>query len=96
MTLASAMVLGADCIEDYDLLRRGQTGAVLGHHVAAPSALGTFCARSRSVMPASSTPSRPRRSRARGRPAPIQATELAIPGAVYSALMFLTAESFAV
>jgi hypothetical protein len=42
MTMCSAMVLGADCIDDCDLLRSGQTGAVLGHRVAAPSTLGTF------------------------------------------------------
>ncbi len=40
--MLSAMVLGADCIEDCDVLRSGQTGAVLGHRVAAPSTLGTF------------------------------------------------------
>jgi hypothetical protein len=42
MTLVSAMVLGADCIEDCDVLRSGQTRAVLGHGVSAPSTLGTF------------------------------------------------------
>jgi hypothetical protein len=42
MTLVSAMVLGADCIDDCDLLRAGRTGQVLGHRVAAPSTLGTF------------------------------------------------------
>jgi hypothetical protein len=42
MSLVSAMALGADCIEDCDVLRSGQTGAVLGHGVAAPSTLGTF------------------------------------------------------
>jgi Transposase DDE domain group 1 len=42
MTLVSAMVLGADCIDDCDVLRSGQTRAVLGHAVAAPSTLGTF------------------------------------------------------
>ncbi len=42
MTLLSAMVLGADCIDDCELLRSGQTRAVLGHRVAAPSTLGTF------------------------------------------------------
>ena len=42
MTLLSAMALGADCIEDCDVLRSGQTAAVLGHRVAAPSTLGTF------------------------------------------------------
>src|SRR5471030_901998 len=42
MTLVSAMVLGADCIDDCDVLRSGQTRAVLGHGVSAPSTLGTF------------------------------------------------------
>ena len=42
MTMISAMALGADCIEDCDVLRSGQTAAVLGHRVAAPSTLGTF------------------------------------------------------
>ena len=42
MTLVAAMALGADCIDDCDVLRSGQTRAVLGHAVAAPSTLGTF------------------------------------------------------
>jgi hypothetical protein len=42
MTLVSAMALGADCIDDCDILRAGRTGQVLGHAVAAPSTLGTF------------------------------------------------------
>jgi len=42
LTLISAMALGADCIDDCDLLRAGRTGQVLGHQVAAPSTLGTF------------------------------------------------------
>jgi hypothetical protein len=42
MTMLSAMALGADCIEDCDVLRSGQTTAVLGHRVSAPSTLGTF------------------------------------------------------
>jgi len=42
MTMISAMALGADCIEDCAVLRSGQTAAVLGHRVAAPSTLGTF------------------------------------------------------
>jgi hypothetical protein len=42
MSLVSAMCLGADCIDDCDVLRSGQTTAVLGHVVAAPSTLGTF------------------------------------------------------
>jgi hypothetical protein len=42
MTLISAMALGADCIDDCDVLRSGQTRVVLGHRVSAPSTLGTF------------------------------------------------------
>ena len=42
MTLVSAMALGADCIDDCDVLRSGQTRVVLGHSVSAPSTLGTF------------------------------------------------------
>jgi len=41
MSLVYAMVLGADCIDDCDILRAGRTGALLGG-VAAPSTLGTF------------------------------------------------------
>jgi hypothetical protein len=42
MTMLQAMALGADCIEDCDVLRSGQTAAVVGHRVVAPSTLGTF------------------------------------------------------
>jgi len=42
MSLVSAMALGADSIEDCDLLRAARTAQVLGHRVAAPSTLGTF------------------------------------------------------
>jgi hypothetical protein len=41
-TLLAAMTLGAECIEDCEVLRSGQTAAVLPHGVAAPSTLGTF------------------------------------------------------
>lgn len=41
MTLIYAMVLGADCIDDCDVLRSGRLSALLGR-VAAPSTLGTF------------------------------------------------------
>jgi hypothetical protein len=41
MTLLYAMVLGADCIDDCDVLRSGRLSALLGR-VAAPSTLGTF------------------------------------------------------
>ena len=54
MTLVSAMALGADCIDDCDVLRAGQTRAVPGHGVSAPSTLGTFCGRSRSGTSANS------------------------------------------
>jgi Transposase DDE domain group 1 len=42
MTLVSAMALGADCIDDCELLRCGRTADVLGHRVMAPSTVGTF------------------------------------------------------
>jgi hypothetical protein len=42
LTLVHAIVAGADCIDDADLLRTGSTAAVLGHRVMAPSTLGTF------------------------------------------------------
>ena len=42
MTLIAAMALGADSIDDCDILRSGRSAAVLGHRVAAPSTLGTF------------------------------------------------------
>jgi hypothetical protein len=42
MTLVSAMALGADCIDDCDVLRSGQTRAVLSHELSAPSTVGTF------------------------------------------------------
>ena len=42
MTLVSSMLAGGDCIDDVDVLRSGQTAAVLGHRVMAPSTCGTF------------------------------------------------------
>ncbi len=42
MTLAHAMLLGADSIDDCEVLRTGRTGLVTGHRVMAPSTLGTF------------------------------------------------------
>ena len=42
MTLIYAMALGADCIDDCDLLRSGRAQRLLGGWVAAPSTLGTF------------------------------------------------------
>jgi hypothetical protein len=40
--LLQAMVLGADSIDDCDVLRAGGTEALLGHRALAPSTLGTF------------------------------------------------------
>lgn len=42
LSLVHAMALGADSIDDCQVLRAGRTEAVLGHRVAAPSTLGTF------------------------------------------------------
>ncbi|MCC6438929.1 MAG: IS1380 family transposase [Acidimicrobiales bacterium] len=42
MTLVHSMIAGGDCIDDVDVLRAGQTEAVLGHRVMAPSTCGTF------------------------------------------------------
>jgi DDE family transposase len=42
MTLIYAMALGADSIDDCDVLRSGRTRRLLGGWVAAPSTLGTF------------------------------------------------------
>jgi len=42
LTLVYAMALGADSIDDCDILRSGGTGRLLGGAVAAPSTLGTF------------------------------------------------------
>jgi DDE family transposase len=42
MSLVYAMALGADSIDDCDVLRAGRTRRLLGGWVAAPSTLGTF------------------------------------------------------
>jgi Transposase DDE domain group 1 len=42
MGLLFAMVLGADSIDDCDVLRAGRTGRLLGGRMPAPSTLGTF------------------------------------------------------
>lgn len=41
-SLLQAMALGADSIDDCDVLRSGGTEALLGHRAMAPSTLGTF------------------------------------------------------
>ena len=42
LSLIFAMLLGADCIDDTQLLRSGRVGRLLGIRPAAPSTLGTF------------------------------------------------------
>jgi hypothetical protein len=42
LTLVHAILAGADCIDDADVLRIGSTAEVLGHQVMAPSTIGTF------------------------------------------------------
>src|SRR5271167_1271128 len=42
MALIFAMVLGADCIDDCEVLRAGRTRRLLGGWLPAPSTLGTF------------------------------------------------------
>jgi hypothetical protein len=42
LSLVSAMLLGADSIDDCNVLRSGETSRVLGQRVLAPSTLGTF------------------------------------------------------
>ncbi len=42
MAVLYAMVLGADGIDDCDILRAGRTGRLLGGWIPAPSTLGTF------------------------------------------------------
>jgi hypothetical protein len=42
LSLAHAVALGADSIDDCDLLRAGRTEGLLGHRAMAPSTLGTF------------------------------------------------------
>jgi hypothetical protein len=42
MALLYAMLLGADCIDDCDVLRAGRTRRLLGGWLPAPSTLGTF------------------------------------------------------
>ena len=42
LTLCHAMLLGADSIDDGEVLRTGRTGLMSGDRVLAPSTLGTF------------------------------------------------------
>jgi Transposase DDE domain group 1 len=42
LTLVHALAVGADCIDDVELLRAGSTASVLGHRVMAASTVGTW------------------------------------------------------
>jgi hypothetical protein len=42
LTLIAAVLAGGDCLTDAEALRAGQSAAVLGHAVPAPSTLGSF------------------------------------------------------
>src|SRR5215204_4389235 len=69
LSLVHAMLLGADCIDDCEILRAGRTEAILGHKAMAPSTLARSCARLRSGTCASSTACSARCCGARARPA---------------------------
>lgn len=74
MALIYAMVLGADSIDDSDLLRAGRAGRLLGGWMPAPSTLGTFLrARSPSGMSVNSTRCSAGRLSVPGRRAPVLA-----------------------
>jgi DDE family transposase len=66
LSLVHAMLLGADCIDDCEILRAGRTEAILGHKAMAPSTLGTFAL----VHVRARAPTRPR-------PGPDAATRVA-------------------
>ena len=74
MALVYAMLLGADSIDDCEVLRAGRTRRLLGGWLAGALARwGRSCGRSPSGMCASSTGCSPRRSRARGGLVPARA-----------------------
>jgi hypothetical protein len=70
MALLHSALAGGEWIGDADALRAGVTRQVLGHRVAAPSTLGTFCARSPGARPGNSTRSPGSHWPARGRRVP--------------------------
>ena len=75
MALLFAMVLGADSIDDCDVLGPGAPAGCSGAGCRRPRRLGRSCARLPSGMCASSTRCSARRWSARGRPAPAPATD---------------------
>lgn len=42
LTVVHALLAGADCIDDADILRSGASAQVVGHEVMAPSMIGTW------------------------------------------------------
>jgi hypothetical protein len=70
MSLVHGMLVGADSIDDMNVLRAGSTGLVLGHTVMAHPRWARSCARSRSGMSANSITSSTSRCGGRGRRAP--------------------------
>ena len=73
MSLVFAMALGADSIDDCDVLRAGRTRRLLGGWSRRPRRWGRFCARSRSGMCVNSTGSPRPRCAGRGRRARVPA-----------------------
>ena len=73
MALVYAMLLGADCIDDCEVLRAGARAGCWAAGCRRPRRWGRSCGRSPSGMSASSTGCSPRRSRARGGRAPARA-----------------------
>ena len=74
MALLYAMVLGADSIDDTDVLRAGRTRRLLGGWLPAPSTLGTFLRAFTFGHVRQLDALLGRRSSAPGRPAPARAT----------------------
>jgi hypothetical protein len=73
MAVLYAMVLGADSIDDCDVLRAGRTRRLLGGWLPAPSTLGTFLRAFTLGTSASSTRCSARPWSGRGTPAPVPA-----------------------
>jgi hypothetical protein len=55
-TVVSALLAGADCIDDCDILRADASGQVCGHELRAPSTIGTWLRAFSWGMSANSTP----------------------------------------
>jgi hypothetical protein len=73
MTLIYAMALGADSIDDCQVLRAGRTGRLLGGWMPHHRRWAHSCARLPSVTSANWTACSPKHSSAHGRPVPARA-----------------------